>query len=331
MLKYRMIFGPLMIAMCVFCFWADMRLDHVSLDGLGSELFLGRSYLPAGLLLAAVTIGLLIPLAARELRNMLQASGVAAHGWLITTMSMLACLAVYATPRLLNAPMGATIIASVLVVAFVGTLLWHSRHSQTQGAIGAAGATMFAVVLLGLMPGFYLGLRRWHSAWVVMAVLLTVKSCDIGAYFTGRFLGRHKMIPWLSPKKTWEGLIGGVAFASLVAVGFAWLSHHTELAWTWRSVDMTGGGDEVRQLVPQIYHLGWAAVAGALFALVGQCGDLMISLFKRDVGMKDSGSSIPGFGGVLDVFDSPLLVAPVAYWMLELAVRVDWDLSTIGS
>lgn len=330
MLKYRLIFGPLMIGACLLCFWADMQLDHLTLSGSWSTLFLGRTYLPAGLILAAITIGALIPLAARELKTMLQASGVAAHGWLITTMSMLACLTVYATPKLLNAPMGVSITSSVLVVAFVVTLLWHSRHMRTEGAIGAAGATMFAVVLLGLMPGFYLGLRRWHSAWVVMAVLLTVKSCDIGAYFTGRFLGRHKMIPWLSPKKTWEGLAGGVAFAMLVAVGFAWLSHHTQLAHVWRSVDMTGSGEAVRRLVPQTYHLGWAAVAGAAFALVGQAGDLMISLFKRDVGLKDSGSSIPGFGGVLDVFDSPLLVAPVAYWMLELAVRVDWNLSTMG-
>lgn len=316
MLRYRLIFGPLMIAVALVTFWADAAVDKVELTGFWQKLFLGRTYPPAGVVLAVMTVCLLIPMATRELAHIFRADGIIAHTWLISMAAMFSCLTVYSTPMMLKGPTGITIIASVLVGAFVITLLWHSRDANVKGVVAAAGATMFAVVLLGLMPGFYLAMRRWHAAWVVVAVILITKSCDIGAYFSGRYLGRHKMIPWLSPKKTWEGLAGGMITASLVAVGFAYISQVTDVTEIYRTVD---GGREF--FVPR-YSLGWAAIAGALFALVGQLGDLMVSLFKRDVGIKDSGASIPGFGGMLDVFDSPLLVAPVAYWMLHIAAKV---------
>lgn len=314
MLRYRLIFGPLMIAVTLGAFWVDNNLDHTRLTGIWSDLFLGRAYPPRGVLLAAVAMVVLIPLGARELSGMFKAAGIAANTWVILLAADAACLTVYGTPHALSAPTGVAIVASVLIAAFLGTLIWHSRDQQAQGVVAAAGATMFAIALLGLMGGFYLAIRRWHAAWVVMAVVLITKSCDIGAYFTGRFFGRHRMIPWLSPKKTWEGLAGGIALAMLVGVGFAWISQQTNLAAIYES---TEAGDRV--LKAQHYSMLWGAVAGLVFGVVGQLGDLMVSLFKRDVGFKDSGHSIPGFGGVLDVFDSPLLVAPVAYWLLQRA------------
>ncbi|MCC7407600.1 MAG: phosphatidate cytidylyltransferase, partial [Phycisphaeraceae bacterium] len=153
--------------------------------------------------------------------------------------------------------------------------------------------------------------RRWHDAEVVAAIILITKACDVGAYFTGRFLGRHKLIPWLSPGKTWEGLLGGVALSALVALLLAWLLNDLGLAGHWQP--------NPRQFVPQPYPLWLVPIAGAILGLVGQFGDLTASLFKRDAGFKDSGSSVPGFGGLLDVIDSPLIVAPVAYWLLRLA------------
>ncbi len=106
------------------------------------------------------------------------------------------------------------------------------------------------------------------------------------------------MIPWLSPGKTWEGLAGGVVAAVAVGVGLATAS---------------------RWLEPADRICIWVgAVCGAIFAVVGQLGDLTMSLFKRGAGIKDSSKILPGLGGVLDVMDSPLLVAPVAFWMLEM-------------
>lgn len=312
MLLYRVISGALMVTGALALFWLDGALDRLTLEGVWRRVFLGRSYLPSGLALLALAL-VLIPLGAREVGRMCRAAGVAAHTGVIAISAIAGCLALYATPMTLEAPTGATIEATVLVAAFLATLIWHSRRTRTEGVIAAAGATMFAVALLGLMPGFYLALRRWHSAWVVLAIILITKSCDIGAYFTGRRLGRHQLIPWLSPKKTWEGLAGGVVLAMLVAVGFAWISQNTDLTDAYRKVEGT------RRVVEVEYSMALAAVAGILFALVGHAGDLMVSLLKRDAGIKDAGHTIPGFGGLLDVLDSPLLVAPVAYWMVEAA------------
>jgi phosphatidate cytidylyltransferase len=143
-------------------------------------------------------------------------------------------------------------------------------------------------------------IRLEHSPWLLVGAILTTKACDIGAYFTGMSIGRHKMIPWLSPKKTWEGLAGGIVFASAVGAALAHFSVH---------------------LASAADHYPWwvGAILGALVAVIGQAGDLAESAFKRDAGVKDSGSILPGMGGVLDVLDSPLLAGPVVYWLLRLA------------
>jgi phosphatidate cytidylyltransferase len=109
------------------------------------------------------------------------------------------------------------------------------------------------------------------------------------------------MIPWLSPGKTWEGLAGGVAFAALVGGLLALGS----LSWL-----------QTSDHVP----IWLGVMCGVVFAIVGQFGDLTMSLLKRGAGLKDSSRVLPGLGGVLDVIDSPLMVAPVAFWIFELAV-----------
>jgi phosphatidate cytidylyltransferase len=179
----------------------------------------------------------------------------------------------------------------------VASLVYYSRRKSVEGIVASAGGTLLSFVYLGVLFGFFVFIRREHSAWVVLWVLLVTKSCDIGAFFTGRSIGRHKLIPWVSPGKTWEGLIGGViTSAAVAAVGMVALQ-----AWV----------DESSLPGPWL-----AAVAGATFGLIGQAGDLVASLFKRDAGIKDASSILPGFGGVMDVVDSPLLVAPAAYWWL---------------
>jgi phosphatidate cytidylyltransferase len=129
-------------------------------------------------------------------------------------------------------------------------------------------------------------------------ILLCVKFTDIGAYFGGRALGRHKLIPWLSPGKTWEGLFFGLLTAAAVGAAFSFFI-----------------GTEREN-----FHLPWwkGAIFGAVIGGIGQLGDLLESMMKRDADVKDSGSMIPGFGGVLDVIDSPLLAAPFAYLLFSL-------------
>ncbi len=159
----------------------------------------------------------------------------------------------------------------------------------------ACSATLFAFVYFGTLPGFYLALRHQHSVWVVAAAILVTKACDIGAYFTGRAVGRHKLIPWLSPGKTWEGLVGGMVLSAGVALVLAAVSNQWDLVGRW----VTVGGE--RLFHPTTYPLLWTAGAGLVLGAVGQLGDLAASLLKRDAGIKDSGRALPGFGGLLDV------------------------------
>lgn len=310
MLKHRLIFGPLMILGLVALFCVDNFLDHVNLEGTPLQaVFLGRKYPPAGLALLIFFL-CVIPLATRELVAIFRAKGIAADPGMVALSAMSGCLLIYAIPVDLDSQATIAIFASIITLLFLATLVKHAWRGRVEGAIAVGGVTMLALIYVGIFPGFYMATRRWHSAWVVLGVILTTKCCDIGAYFTGRAIGRHKLIPWLSPGKTWEGLIGGMVLSSLAAVLLAMLANHLDIA----GVYSREGGQRV--FTPTRYPLAWALLSGAILALVGQFGDLVASLLKRDAGIKDSGQSIPGFGGFIDVVDSPVIVAPVAYWLL---------------
>ena len=120
-------------------------------------------------------------------------------------------------------------------------------------------------------------------------------------------MGKHKLIPWLSPGKTIEGFIGGLVFSGIIGAAAAAIFHH----WG-------GAGGRLADIAIHWVLLG-GFFSGVILGAVGQLGDLLESLLKRDAGVKDSGA-LPGFGGVLDILDSPLLAAPVAYWLLKLVL-----------
>jgi phosphatidate cytidylyltransferase len=300
-LKYRLITGPILIAALLLLVIVDDKLDSVVLEGVWQDLFAGKTHPPRGLLLFA--IGLLVaPLGAMELSAVFRADGIRTRPWLNSIAAMLGLILSYSVPMTTDAigtVEAIAIVSTGMILMFVLSLFIFSRQHNVEGVVAAAGAVMFVMVYLGLMFGFLLALRREHSAWIIVGIILTTKACDTGAYFTGRAFGRHKMIPWLSPGKTWEGLAGGIALATLVGIGAAAASRA-----------FLGDADHVPTWL--------GAACGVVFAIVGQLGDLTMSLFKRGAGLKDSSTILPGLGGVLDVLDSPLLVAPVAFWMLEL-------------
>ncbi len=128
---------------------------------------------------------------------------------------------------------------------------------------------------------------------MVLYLVGVVKISDVGAYFAGRFLGRHKLYPRLSPKKTWEGLLGGVVSSLVLSLLF----YH-----------LAGGRLGVLYLTAAD-----AVILGLVLPVAGVLGDLFESLLKRSSGVKDSGTLIPGMGGVLDVMDSLLFGAPMLY------------------
>jgi phosphatidate cytidylyltransferase len=155
---------------------------------------------------------------------------------------------------------------------------------------------VWLLAYLGVLPSF-LAQLRWlsrHEQECTAALMLTVfvpKCCDIGAYFTGRLLGKHKMTPVLSPKKTWEGAAGGLAAAILTTV----------------LLDRLGPAPLLRE--DAVLEIGFGLSVG----VAGMLGDLAESLIKRDCRQKDASHVVPGFGGVLDVVDAILFAAPVAY------------------
>lgn len=196
------------------------------------------------------------------------------------------------------------LIPTILAIALVAAIIKHSRHHRVEGAMANAGGTLLAIVYLGVLPGFFLPICMTHSAWMLLAIVCVVKCADIGAYTTGHAIGKHKLIPWLSPGKTIEGFIGGLVFSGIIGAACSWILTVRHLSG---------------EITPSFsWYQGF--IAGILLGAVGQLGDLLESLLKRDAGVKDSGT-VPGFGGVLDILDSPLLAAPVAYWLLKLIQR----------
>jgi phosphatidate cytidylyltransferase len=128
-------------------------------------------------------------------------------------------------------------------------------------------------------------------------VIATAKFCDMGALLTGLAIGRHKMSPVISPKKTWEGAIGGVCFSMGVGALIAWLA---------------------RGQFPAHFTPLNAALMAAPIGVLGIVADLVESVLKRRANMKDSGATIPGIGGMFDLSDSLLLAAPVGYFFFGL-------------
>ena len=294
MLRDRLIFGPILIVLLIAGMWADEALTAINMPrGLGEFFGTGPTWPPG-----VVIFGIMVPvswLAARELAGMLRAKGILARKRVMSTAALIGLGVSCLIPRDMPAETAVAITGTASAVVLIGSLLFYARNQTIEGVMAGAGAALLAYVYLGLMFGFVLALRRDHSVWLILWILMTTKACDMGAYFTGVSIGKHKLIEWLSPKKTWEGLVGGLIAAGLVG-GLG--------AWALASAGVDG---------PAPLN---GAVFGVLFGLVGQFGDLIASLFKRDAKLKDASTVLPGLGGVLDVLDSPLLVMPVAYWLL---------------
>ena len=214
-MKYRLITGPLLVIAFLALVCLDDRLDTVQLTGFWRDLFGGRDHLPRGLVLFGLSL-VIAPLAAVELTAIFRADGIATRQWLTVLAAELGLIVSYSTPYDAHTTTVIAVVSTALVFMFALALFTFSRHQNVEGVAAAAGAVMFAMVYLGLMLGFLLALRRGHSAWWIVGVILITKACDSGAYFTGRAVGRRKMIPWLSPGKTWEGLAGGLITSTIV-------------------------------------------------------------------------------------------------------------------
>lgn len=293
MLLWRLILGPLLIGLlAVLC-----RADVSS----------GRP----GIYLFPLAIALAL-LAAQEMLRLVRAAGHRPAAWTIYAGSLLPTLAACAPIAWAVYPADCPVgrlgwLASGLAISMIVVLIAElSRFVEPGRSLSNLSAAALSILYVGGLLGFLVQLRLLpidgdvgHGGMLaLLSMIIVVKATDIGAYTTGRLVGRHKMAPLLSPGKTWEGVAGGL----LCAIGGSMLALGPLADGLAIEIGRSG--------------LAWLAIAlvyGLMVGIAGIAGDLAESLLKRDAGVKDSSDWLPGFGGILDLLDSLLVAAPIAY------------------
>ena len=187
-------------------------------------------------------------------------------------------------------------VTHILSVAVVVSLIWLLFSPRKDQAFNQWAWMMAGILYLGLMLAFWVKLRninqgRDYVFWLLFIIIVN----DSAAYFTGRALGKHALAPRISPNKTWEGAIGGLIASILISVLFGFIFSLPFPYW---------------QLV----------VLGIGVSILAQLGDLIESLLKRNCAVKDSGTIMPGHGGILDRIDSYILTAAVAYYVITALI-----------
>lgn len=202
--------------------------------------------------------------------------------------------------------------AGFATLTTVGVLVTASAAIWMRGIDGApllaTAATVFGAYYTGALIAYGLFLRHmpgiegaWHGTAIVFAPVLVTWASDTFAYFVGRRWGTRKLIPRVSPGKTVQGAIGAILGSVAIAVGYAYVLQSFS---TYRLTIIE------------------AIVFGLLISVAAQMGDLAESLLKRDSGVKDSGTLLPGHGGALDRFDSLLFTLPIAYLFFKFIIGV---------
>lgn len=208
---------------------------------------------------------------------------------------------------------GRTALALLPLVAVLVVATSDVVHGVTRGYVRSIGTLVFGAVVLigglghaaemstGAMGGNTVG---GPAGWFIFLIVLTEVN-DISQALVGRRIGTHHLTPKVSPHKTGEGLLGGVLVTVLASLGMApFLTPlTTDAVPTWTTLSWAA---------PMV----WPLLSGLVVALAGFLGDLNMSAIKRDAGVKDSSSALPGMGGVLDRIDSLTLTAPVFYWLV---------------
>ena len=177
-------------------------------------------------------------------------------------------------------------------------------------------STFFGLVYIPFSIGFYALLAGFYGLNGVLAcvwIVLAAKFTDIGGLLIGCKFGKHKLAPNISPKKTWEGVVGGLVFSMLFSAGLIWAFAHFGV---WQTPAEGAKAFPFAEISPLKAALLAVPIAGTSIV-----SDLIESAFKRQAGDKDSGATIPGIGGALDLLDSLIFVAPLGYALITFAVR----------
>ena len=187
-------------------------------------------------------------------------------------------------------------LAGVVLINLTVMVFTYGKFTFEQIA-----ASMTGVIYIGvLLSPLYLVRRQEYGLWKLYFMLVPACLTDMGAYTVGVLIGKHKFVPKLSPKKTWEGVFGGVFFGTLITVLFCMVINH---------------------FVGPVFVIWQCAVIAVVCSMVSMIGDLAASAIKRMKNVKDYGKLIPGHGGILDRIDSILYVVPICYLMMELFAK----------
>ena len=259
--------------------------------------------LVGGLIMLLNIVGLL------EFYGMVGANGLPRFKWLGLAggVALVSVLFLHLS-GLAKAPVSAAelelgILAILLLVLLGRRVFAHPAPP----AFAMVGHTMLGVLCVSWLLGFMLKIffyaapqgAAFEGGYCLLFFILATKCSDIGAYSLGSLIGRHKMIPKVSPTKTWEGFAGAILLSTAAAMVMA---HY------WGAARLGG------------MTLAHAAALGLVLAVGAVLGDLVESVFKRDSGVKDSGSFFPGIGGILDLLDSLLFNAPLMFLYLRLVL-----------
>ena len=184
--------------------------------------------------------------------------------------------------------------AVAMALTVVGTLIWRLSDG-VEGFVRDSSAGIFLLSYLPLMGVFaMLMLDEKDGQWRIVAFIVATVASDVGGYITGVLFGKHPMAPTISPKKSWEGFVGSMAFG--IIAGVLTVTYGLDGRW-------------------------WVGLTlGAVGVVMATFGDLSESLIKRDIGIKDMGDLLPGHGGVMDRLDSLVVVAPFAWLVLHYLV-----------
>jgi phosphatidate cytidylyltransferase len=260
--------------------------------GLGAYVVLSLIYLkPAFVVLVAVAL----VLAAVELHEALKKQGMTSTIIPIAIGSVAIAFGSYFAGRQVPVDFSTpSVLLGSLALTVLASLIWRMPKGAA-GYVRDAAASLLIIAYVPLLGSFAaLMLAEGHGGARIVTFLLVVVMSDTGGYVAGVLFGKHPMAPKISPKKSWEGLGGSFAFATAAGVCMA------------------------------IFVLDvpfWVGIIlGVSLVAVGTCGDLIESMIKRDLGIKDMSSFLPGHGGVMDRLDSLLVAAPIAWLIMYLLV-----------
>lgn len=270
--------------------------------------------LRAPVLLLAIVVALVAILAAREFLNLATHYNVVPAN--AVTYGYIALLFAFLGIGLGSKPLDATYLVGITGMAaatlsgFVFLCLGMTRR-ELSSTYPAAAASAFAFTYVALPLAMVVHLRQqWAGSFLVLYLFVVVWSGDTFAYYAGRTFGRHKLAPRISPGKTWEGSFA--SFLGSSAVGAYFFVHAYPVSYFFFQHGLVSA--EHAYLATQPPAWSTALVLSGATNIAAQLGDLVESLIKRGAGVKDSGSLLPGHGGMLDRIDALLFAAPVLWY-----------------